>query len=112
MTIKEKRKHIKPFLRFAIINMKNDWEKWNCIFGLCSDASDYVDTIKDISSYNQTLIEDYLKARLKDVQPKESVFKMGVVVSNYWWGAQSTNTKKGMQKRIDFCKLQLKIVKP
>ena len=101
MTEKELRKHIKPFLRFAIEVLKNDLKRGETD-GLCLIANDYDRSIKE---HNGTYeISNYLEERLIFARPKDS----GTLA--YWW--IYTKNVDAIQKRIDFCRLQLKIVKP
>jgi len=103
--IKEFRKHIKPFLRFAIDSLKQNIESLKrngtrvTSTGLCDLSEIYV---RSISSDWSVMI--YLKNRILSVMPVDKCEYM-----NYWW---KTSDIEAQQKRIDFCRLQLKLVKP
>lgn len=106
--IKEYRKHIKPFLRFSIKQLNKDFKVTGNCFGICSTIEDYIE------EYNAPdELFDYLGKRLKYARPKNSFYMNGFgVISAYWWGKESRKNKDGLKKRVDFLKLQLKIVKP
>lgn len=115
MTTKEKRKHIKPFLRYAISEMQKDWDIDNSIDGLCKYAYQYAEIVlKCPKNWNRNYpVSNYIIERLKIARPEGSVYinEYGNE-SSYWWGSASLFNSSGLQNRIDFCKLQLKIVKP
>jgi len=99
--IKEFRKHIKPFLKYAIEMTLKDFNTYGEIFGMCSSLSDYRhNNILPVEYY------EYIKSRMKFARPLDSGNDA------FWWGIESTYNYAGVKKRIDFCKTQLKLVKP
>jgi hypothetical protein len=123
MTEQQLRKHIKPFLRYAIKHLEQN--KKSILLGetkphntiLCSLIEYYSDHVYITElkkrGYRLNAIDDsleivaYLKERLRAVRPA------GSGENAIWWYPEvRLHTVAGQQLRIDFCKLQLKIVKP
>jgi hypothetical protein len=122
MTEQQLRKHIKPFLRYSIKHLEQN--KKAILLGetkpnhtsLCLLIEDYADYVYRIDrkkrGYRLNAIDDfleiveYLKERLRAARPTNSGGYM------IWWYDTDLTTVARQQKRIDFCKLQLKIVKP
>ena len=112
MTEAEKRKHIKPYLRFCILYLKRESINTGLDFpGLCGLVCSYINTLDDFIGIYE--LELYLKERLKFARPKDSWAKGWKKKDDgeFWWGLGSTYTLEGLKKRIAFCELQLKIVK-
>ena len=112
MTEKELRKHIKPYLRLAIKYYSQLIKQPICrdALGLCEIADIYYTKETDHTWYRiDHEIPNYIRARLNACRPDTCY------ISGLWWDltdiAYHPNID-GIQKRIDFCKLQLKIVKP
>lgn len=106
MTLQEKRKHIKPFLRFAIKELEKDLIRGRTL-GLCVISTSYCHAAFKTTfgwHFYKEELSSFLKERLYAAIPKGAK-----KTKAYWW---AEDTRAGIQKRIDFCKLQLKIVKP
>jgi hypothetical protein len=97
--IKEYRKHIKPFLRFAIKYLI-PYKGGRYYDGLCWIAYLYCQS-KNMPRWGNP-IEDYLTGRLSAVRPKDAV-------DGYWYDITELGS---VEKRIAFCRQQLKLVKP
>lgn len=109
MTTAEKRAHIKPFLRFALNKLQEDLLYGRRTCGLCILTIDYCHEVFRHEIWwthggDKDQLSNYLKRRLIFARPKEA--KRG---DGYWYDRE---TIEGIKKRIAFCKLQLKIVKP
>lgn len=104
MKNKELRKHIKPYLRFSIRfykkypNTKYPKKGSNNRSGLCELAERYA---LDKKLYPE--ISDFIKDRLEVAAPSD--------IKGWLCGWYEFN-EAGINKRIAFCELQLKIVKP
>lgn len=102
MTIKEKRKHIKPFLRFALKKLqgiKGGTINLNERF-LCNMAYEY-------SGRNQPL-NDYICERIRACQH----IKATVEISAWNFRTDDNPHSYGIDERIEWVKWQLKHAKP
>lgn len=112
--IKEFRKHIKPFLEFAIKELNSDYNKYRLTSGLCAYVYSYIieNSIEHSKLYKKGFYIDlkrYLKNRLHATRPKRAITSDNL--TGYWWGHISIYTKLGCNKRVNFCKKQLKLIK-
>lgn len=108
MTTAEKRKYIKPYLRFALSVYKRRFNspcrgeesaiEYIPIWGLCELAEDFTST-----NNLPNCVCEYIISRLEFAKPTDAI---DTELGWFPWN------REGLQKRIDFCKLQLKIVKP
>lgn len=108
--IKEFRKHIRPFLEFAIIKLIVDYNEYRRTFGLCGYVYSYI--IENSKLYKKEFsidLERYLIDRLHAARPKRAITSDNA--TGYWWGFISTYTKSGCIKRVNFCNKQLKLIK-
>ena len=96
--IKEYRKHIIPFLKFAIDGYKKKLNDPNsiCILGLCCTTRDYTESL-DMGRFCD--LSRYLDNRLQSVAPVKTID---------WWPRDEEVNKQ----RIKWCRQQLKLVKP
>lgn len=110
MTIKEKRKHIKPYLKYAINKIQKRLDS-NSNF-LCCIVDNY---INENNLSNE--IGNYLIERLHAVRPEDSrnyIDFPDIEDDLVWWNFKNDlqlSNEEGNLKRINFCKQQLKIVK-
>lgn len=110
LTLKEKRKHIKPFLLFSKkyyqgkLKIKNELVVLNTTSGLCNLARLYVFTsdLRNLDMVNRSEIRQYIQERLMYARPKDVED-----CSIYWYDM----SYEGIRKRIKWINWQLRNLK-